>query len=181
MDKKMEIMLEKVQDVISKLKFLSKIKKGELLQVNGLSVVGNNWYERFIRHYNSSTSLDGEIKKIESREISLNFIKEVCEDALKLVKHVSDISIIEKESREKESRNENIKASSPSSTFKPEYYEDLRVMLIKSLKECQPGIQNLMASYEDDKVYTAKVETFISLLNVRIDNLVVCNNDPETM
>ena len=56
-----------VQDVVSKLRFLSKIKKGEKINVATLTLSEDNWINNFHRC----------ISAIESREMSLDFIKRV--------------------------------------------------------------------------------------------------------
>lgn len=139
-----------IQDIISKLRFLSKIKKGERLQVDGLAVVENTWYGKFVRAWNTW----GEVKDEgshglasvkESRRKSLVFIKDLYELGLKFAK-----TIINETSS---------------------YYTDLWNMLIKGLKDAQPGIMNLMTSYESDRLYISEVETFVDLLNARIHDL----------
>jgi hypothetical protein len=135
-----------VQDIISKLRFLSKVKKGERLQVDGLAVVENTWYAKFVRAWNTMGEIKdtGEIK--EGRRKSLAFIKELYETGLRLAK-----SIINETSS---------------------YYTDLWNMLIKGLKDAQPGITNLMNYYESDRLYIAEVETFVDVLNAKINDLV---------
>lgn len=133
------------QDVISKLRFLSKVKKGERLNVSGLSVVGTSWYDKFLRAWNTmGDSKDvGDIK--EGRRKSLEFIKELYDSSLKLAK-----SMIGETSS---------------------YYTDLWDMLLKSMKEAQPGITNLMNYYESDRLYISEVETFMDVLNAKIHDL----------
>lgn len=135
--------LSEVQDVVSKLKFLSKLQPGEKLQVNGLSVVENSWFGKIYRHLTSKGKTAKEI--LESREISLTFISELCESALKLA-----LSVVDKDG-----------------TCQQEIWH----MTISNLKEFQPGIKNLMVSYETDRLFVAKVDTFISILNAKIKEL----------
>lgn len=134
-----------VQDTISKLRFLSKVKKGERLQVEGLSVVENTWYAKLIRAWNTMGEVKetGEVK--ESRRKTLAFIRDLYDTGLKLAK--------------------SIVAETSS------YYSELWNMLIKSLKDAQPGISNLMNSYESDRLYIAEVETFVDVLNAKINDL----------
>lgn len=136
--------IQEIQEVIGKLRFLSKIKKGERLNVEGLSVVGATWYDKLWRAWNTMGERDiGQVK--ESREKSLEFIKELYETSLRLAK-----TIIEEGSS---------------------YYTDLWNMLLKSMKDAQPGILNLMSYYESDRLYIAKAETFVDILNAKIHDL----------
>lgn len=135
--------LSDVQDVVSKLKFLSKLQPGEKLQVNGLSIVENSWFGKIYRHLTSKGKTAKEI--LESREISLTFINELCELALKIA-----FSVVDKDGR---------------------CQHEVWVMILSSLKEFQPGVRNLMISYETDRLFVSKVETFIDLLNAKIKEL----------
>lgn len=66
-----------VQLLLSKLRFLSKIQKGEKLQiVSKLSLVdGGSWYNAFIRTVGGGK---------ESREHAFEFIQQVCEEGLEV-------------------------------------------------------------------------------------------------
>jgi len=135
--------LSEVQDVVSKLKFLSKLQPGEKIQVNGLCIVENSWYGKITRHLTSKGKTAKEI--LESREISLDFVNELCENGLKIA-----FSVVDKSGR---------------------CQQEVWTMILTSLKEFQPGIKNLMISYETDRLFVSKVETFISILNAKIKEL----------
>lgn len=62
-----------VQQLLSKLRFLSKIKKNEKLQVDGLSVVKDTWITSVLRTF---------FYTAECREKALAFIKDTCNGAL---------------------------------------------------------------------------------------------------
>lgn len=66
-----------VQELLSKLRFLSKIQKGEKLQIVAkLSLVdGGSWYNAFIRTVGGGK---------ESREHAFEFIQRVCEEGLEV-------------------------------------------------------------------------------------------------
>ncbi len=66
-----------VQELLSKLRFLSKIQKGEKLEiVSKLSLIdGGSWINAFIRTVNGSK---------ESREHAFEFIQKVCEEGLEV-------------------------------------------------------------------------------------------------
>lgn len=138
-----------IQNVISKLRFLSKVKKGEKLQIDKLSVVENTWYAKLMRVWNTldlNQDSNNNIENVkESRRKSLKFIKDLYEEGLRLASSI-------------------VKETSS-------YYTDLWSMLVKSLKDAQPGISNLMISYESDRLYISEVETFIDVLNAKIHNL----------
>jgi hypothetical protein len=135
--------LSEVQDVVSKLKFLSKLQPGEKIQVNSLSIIENGWFWKVYRHFTSKGKTEKDI--LESREISLNSISELCEIALKLA-----LDVVDKEGT---------------------CHQEVWTMVLSSLKEFQPGIRNLMVSYEGDRLFISKVDTFISILNAKIKEL----------
>lgn len=128
-----------VQEVVSKLKFFSKIKKGERLNVKDLSVTKDNVVSRAIRAWYAKGD-EGEY--IESREISLEFVQSVCDEALRLARKI----LHEQNYTQRE----------------------MWKMLIESLKDAQFGISNFLGTYSDDRMYISKVETFIDLLKAQI-------------
>lgn len=136
--------LEEVQDVVSKLKFLSKLQPGEKIQVNGLSIVEAGWFWKVYRHF---TSKGGKTNTeiLESREISLTFISELCDSALKLALDVVDKRGV--------------------------CHQEVWKMVLTSLVEFQPGVRNLMMSYDSDDLFVSKLDTFISILNAKIKEL----------
>lgn len=134
-----------IQDAISKLRFLSKVKKGERLNVGELTVVGTTWYDKLWRAWSTMGESKDASEIKESRRKSLGFIKELYDTSLRLAK-----SIIEEGSS---------------------YYTDLWNMLLKSMKDAQPGILNLMNYYESDRLYISEAETFMDVLNAKIHDL----------
>jgi hypothetical protein len=62
-----------VQDIVSKLRFISKLKPGEKLNVATLTITGGRWFDLH-RFRNES----------ESRDKTLEFIKKVVDDALEI-------------------------------------------------------------------------------------------------
>jgi len=61
-----------VQDVLSKLKFLSKIQRGEKIDTRKLEFINDSYYNRALRT----------ISPRESRDHSMNFIRGVTDEAL---------------------------------------------------------------------------------------------------
>lgn len=132
-----------VQDIISKLRFFAKIKKGEKLQVQELTVIENTWYQAILRDIWNWNKSSNEV--IESRETTLVFIKEVCDAALSSAKQI-------------------VKEFGP-------FHTDIWNMIMDGLRESQPGILNLVITYDRDRLYISQVQTFISILNARIKEL----------
>lgn len=136
----------KIQDVLSKLKFLSKIDKHEKLDVASLSLVADTWYINLYRRIKEFCA-DRNIywKTSESRKVSLEFIKTTANEALKLA---GDLL-----SRENRSGTLNI---------------SLGQMIITTLNGLDPGIQGLKKTYAEDRMFISQVETFEQLLRVKI-------------
>lgn len=134
-----------IEDINSKLRFLSKIKKGERLRIDGLSVVENTWTAKFLRAWDTWRDSKNVEEAKEGREKTLEFIRDVYDSGFKFASSI-------------------IKDTSS-------YSSDLWNMLIKNLKDAQPGITNLMVYYERDTLYISKMETFMELLNAKINDL----------
>jgi len=131
-----------VKDVISKLRFLSKIKPGEKVNVKELFVRDNNSiFQRFIRSIRN-LSAEG----AESKESTLHFIEQVTDETLDLI-------------------------CTFRSSSNDDYKIGLSDILIKNLEQSKRGIRNLFKTYEYDRMFVSQAEAILQTLDVRIKNL----------
>src|SRR5437868_2826049 len=139
----------KVQDVLSRLRFLSKIDNHEKLDVASLSLVADTWYNNFYRLIKSMAASKGICWcNMESRKISLAFIKSTTDEALKLAKNL-------------------LHAGNRSSEFNT----SLGKMIITTLNELTPGIKGLKKTYASDRMFIAEIKTFQDILQAQIADL----------
>lgn len=133
-----------VNDVISKLKFISKTKPGEKLNVKELFVRDNNEiWQRFLRTMrNSILWEDG-----ESKESTLAFTSSVTDEALNLICFYR--------------RN-----------AKNTFDNNIADMLTKNLEEALNGMESLLDTYKDDRKFSSQIETLMNTLNLRLEAFV---------
>lgn len=139
----------RVQDVLGKLQFLSKIDKHEKLDVASLSLVADTWWTSFYRTIRKVAASQGIWwKSEESRKVSMEFIKTTTEEALKLVKDLF-------------TRN----------TSGVQLNSSLGQMIICSLNDMNPGIEGLKKTYAGDKMFVSQIEAFQQVLKLQIQDL----------
>lgn len=125
-----------VQGIISKLKFVSKVGEGEIINVSTFTLCKKSW----------STSLYRTLlQQGESREATLMFARGLTGEALDLAYDF----LLKKE----------------------RFYKDIGKMIITALKECKPGLFELMKSYEEDRMFVSKMEALIDTLDAKIKDL----------
>jgi len=139
-------------DIIADLKFIARIKPGEKIYVNSRSIgrdcIMTSVYRTFLGWG-------------ESREKTLNFIQEKCDEAHKCLEKLS----------EDKSMSVNGMGMVQNSI-----YDDLIAELIKSLKSIFQGLAGIRKTYEDDRMFTSKIDTFRQNLVIRINNFITMNN-----
>ena len=125
-----------IQDILAKLKFISKIKQDEKMDISSMTLSPNNWPTSLYRTI---------LARGESKEKTLEFIRNVVGDAF-------DMSL------------RYLK-------MKDNFFRDIGFLIIKSLVECKPGIDNLNKTYSDDRMFVSKVEALVQILDTKISNL----------
>jgi hypothetical protein len=135
-----------VQDVMSRLKFISKIKRGEKINVKDLFVRDNDSIlQRMLRSIkNYSTYISGS-DIVESKDATLIFIKDTVNNAISL------ISMYRKN--------------------KEKFSQDIADMLVKNLEDSKIGIHNSIGTYEADRKFMAHAEAIMQTLEARIKSL----------
>jgi hypothetical protein len=147
----------KVRDIVSKLKFLSKIDKHEKLDVASLSLVADTWYNNLFRLAKTVAASQGFIwKTVESRKTALEFIETTTNEALGLAKELF----------------------SQTTTTTNTFHRSLGQMIVATLEELD--IESLKATYASDRMFISKVETFQDVLKNQLLELkrVSANLEP---
>lgn len=125
------------QNIISKLKFIAKLKENEKIDLQSLQVItADYWPSRLYRTF---------IARGESREHTLEFIKEIIGEAFDLCTRYM--------------------------TIKQEFYQHVCNSLVLALQESKIGLKNLCKTYKDDRMFTSQIESLITTLDVKTSDL----------
>lgn len=141
-----------VENVITKLKFLSRVKPGEKINVKHLFVRTvdvddwyQKWYQKFLRTV--TTIVSGGESKEETRE----FIKFIYNEAIDLI---------------------CLYNSHPTDTFKQKIAE----MLVDNLRHSKEGIESLKVTYAEDTRFKSQIDAIVETMEARLS---VCAVPPE--
>lgn len=131
-----------VENIITKLKFLSKIKSGEKINVRQLFVRNNDSiHQRFARTVRN-LAFEG-----ESKEETLEFIKFIINDAINLI---------------------CVYRSDTADPFK----QRIADMIVENLRQSKQGIKALTGTYSDNILFVSQIEAVVDTLDARIDSLM---------
>jgi hypothetical protein len=127
-------------DIISKLKFISKIEKSEKVASHSSTpyVVADTTWTSILRTFGYSGG---------SKKDTLDFIKGTTDQALDLVKRCF--------------------------AMKDQFYVRIAHLIITSLKEADSGIQNLIHTYRNYRLFVSEIETFRKILDVKINSILL--------
>ena len=129
-----------VNDIISKLRYISKIKSGEKLNVKELFVRDNNEiWQRFLRTMRNNILWEDS----ESKESTLVFINTVTDEALNLV------CFYRKD-------------------YNNEFNMSIADMLTGNLEEALKGMESLLDTYKDNRIFSSLIETMMGTLTLRL-------------
>ncbi len=123
------------EDIISKLKFLSRVQKGEKINVRGM----------FIQSDNIQTTVSRTLWNTDSRQNTLVFIETTINNS---------VSLIDTYLRSSKSA-ENI----------------IGINMLDDLSAAKNGIKHLKTTYSDDTMFCAKIDTFIQIIDAKINEL----------
>jgi hypothetical protein len=129
-----------VENVITKLKFLSKVKPGEKINVKHLFVRADadaDWYQKFLRTLTNVT-VGGESKS-ETRE----FIKFIYNETIDLI---------------------CVYSGDPSDSFK----QSISKMLIDNLEATKNGIESLKQTYFGDSRFVSQIDAIVGTMEARL-------------
>ena len=125
-----------VQDIVSKLNFISKIKEGEILDVSRLTLMEQNWGTSTYRTI---------FARGESREKSLDFFQSVIDKAFNL--------------------------SSRYLSSNDAFSREIGQLIFEAIQKSKTGLNNHIKTYKNDRMYTSKIETLISTLDTRSNDI----------
>src|SRR5262245_26369105 len=124
---------ESLENIISDLKFISKIKPQERINMTSMTISGSDYYSRVYRT----------LLMTEDRGETLKFCRSTIQKAIDLLYYYS--------------------------VKDEKFYKNLAGILITSLEEAKGGLGNLMLTYGDDRMFTAKIEALLATMDVKIN------------
>lgn len=125
------------KEIITKLKFLSKIQTGEKINTKPyLSIVNDDWI----------TSLFRKFYNFESRTQTVQFINETVASTFQII--------------------EQIKITSKNLQIETTDTENILNNLYKDLVNAKSGITNLIKTYKADKIVICQLETIIENIDL---------------
>ena len=135
-----------VQEVIGKLKFMSKIQKGEKINVRQLFVRDNDSdIQRLLRTVRNFGAYLLASDVVESKKATLTFIQETVNSAITL------IAIYRRD-------NDDFKKS-------------IADIIVNNLEESKIGIRNLISTYQKDRKFISEAEAVIQTVEARIRSM----------
>jgi hypothetical protein len=127
-----------VQDVISKNKFVAKIKVGEKIDVRSMTIISaSSW---------GSSAYRTIIARDESRESTLAFLQSLTNSSLELA-----CSYFKKDE---------------------EYFDIIGKLIITSIKDTIPGLNNLSKTYELDRYYVSELDTLVQMIETKTSDVI---------
>ncbi len=130
-----------ITDILSKLKFLSKIKVGEKINCRFYFVRDNNsLIQRFLRTIRNFSA-----ENSENKTSTLEFINDIINKTINLICLYK--------------------------TNGNPFSQQISELLIENLKESKNGILNLVKTYEDDRIFVSKLESFIDGFELKLLNI----------
>jgi len=136
----------KVQDVIGRLKFISKINKGEKVNVRELFIRDNDSVlQRLLRTVRNATTYISSSEIVESKEATLAFIQETVNNAITLIAVYR--------------RDED------------DFKQNIANIIVENLDKSKCGIRNSIATYHYDRKFISEAEAVIQTLEARISSM----------
>lgn len=133
---------DRAEAVISRLKFIARIRPGEKVDIASLSVHPVTYTWRLYRAV---------FARGESRYTTLDYIRQALDDAFEIAP-------------------EFLAGGDDCS-------RTIGQMIVESLSASKSGIQGLAKTYEDDRMYVARIESLVAILNVKIASLPKIESD----
>ncbi len=159
-----------IKDIISKLIFISKINVGEKLNVRDYFVRDNNSIsQRLIRTIKNFFSQDtGEYK-----EDSLKFLENTISEALELIFiYYPKSKDNEKEDFNSDTNSERMFPSSSGGAIKLDFNRSIALLLIKNVKDCKIGIENLKQTYSYDRNFVSDLQALLQTLDIKLTSII---------
>ena len=133
-----------VQQVIGRLKFMSKIRHGEKINVRELFIRDNDSVvQRLMRTIRNASTYLSSSEIVESKEATLSFIKDTVNDAITLI---------------------TVYRSSGD-----EFKQNIANIIVENLEASKSGIRNLVSTYQSDRKFISEAEAVIQTQEARIN------------
>jgi len=137
---------DRVQVIISRLKFMSKIKTGEKINIRELYIRDNeSVVQRFLRSIKNYATIISGAEIVESKDATLQFIRETLNTAI-------DLIIIYKGQDD-------------------QFKNKLAELLIKNLEDAKGGISNIINTYNYDRKFLAEASATIETIEAKISSM----------
>lgn len=132
-----------IKNLVSKLRFIAKVNPGEKLNVKELFVRDNNVvWQRFLRTMRDKVLWeDG-----ESKESTQAFVEAVTDEAINLICYYR-------------------------SDKTNDFNNQIADLLTRNLEEAIKGMESLIETYKDDRIYSSKIEAMMGTLTLRLETL----------
>ena len=135
----------KVQEIISHLKFLSKVQPGEKINVRDFYVRDNDQVlQRFLRTIHNFSTLLSSSEIVESKEATLFFIQNTVNNAISIIGAYYN---------------------------KDDFKQRIANIIIGNLEASKSGIRNLIATYQGDRKFISNAEAVMQTLEARIKSM----------
>jgi len=147
---------ETLGQLLSDLKFISKIKQGEKIDVKSMTLV-NDFQSLVYRIFISR----------ESRKETYDFIKKVINRAIDMTYYYFSLNGKKTEYEKKKERvanNDNVSVNMQSVNFNI----DIAKIIISNLSLAKEGLINLKETYEKDRKFVTDLETIIETMEIKI-------------
>lgn len=126
------------KDVVTRLKFVSKIQAGEKINTKHyLAIVNDDWLTAVLRKFYN----------FESRSQSISFINDTITAAFRMIDKIKSMD------------NENINTHQIDST-------NILCNLFRDLFNAKIGITNLIKTYKTDKIIVCQLETIVENIDL---------------
>ena len=127
-------------NIVSKLKFISKVQIGEKIDTQSLTISYPNFYTKLYRSLFS---------RGECRNTTFEFMNNTIDSAFELI-------------------NKYISTEKCDSYENNVYYSKIKE-IIDSLESSRDGMINIIETYQNDRMYVSKIDTLIKSMNVKIN------------
>ncbi len=137
----------KVQEIIGRLKFMSKIRPGEKINVRELFARDNDsMLQRLLRTIKNVGTYLSSSDIVESKDATLAFIQENLDRAITLIA---------------------VYSCDKDDKFK----QTIASIIVQNLENSKGGIRHSIATYQNDRKFISEAEAVIETLEVRINSL----------
>lgn len=130
-----------LEDVVSKLKFISKLKEGDKICVASMTVVKSDYYSRLCRTISNTVTSD------EGREKTMYFVRGVIKKAIDLAHYYAQNNYQE-----------------------CAFNKNITELIIRNINNAKKGLDNLSKTYSESTKFTTELETIMETMDIKINS-----------